>query len=173
MTKRPAADEFAEYYANYIDRVQNGDIVEILDTQISDFDSLLSGINESTALKIHQPYTWTIKQVVGHIIDVERVFSYRALRWASGDVRPIVGMEQNEWVDNTDWTSPTLNSLNQEFTFCRRANVSMFRRLNEKSWDGRGEADGNVMSARAAAYCMAGHVIHHSEIIRSRIRGDS
>ena len=171
MSKRPDVSEYAEYYSTYIDRVPDGNIVKFLESQISSFKSLLGNIDEETSLQIHEPYTWTIKQVVGHMIDVERVFAYRALRWASGDSHPITGMEQNEWVDNSDWTSPTLASLTDELSSCRQANVHMFRRLNEDAWDRRGEADGNVMSVRAAAYCLAGHIIHHADIVRSRIQG--
>lgn len=165
---RPAENEYAEYYAGYIGRVPDGDIVEILESQIADFRSLLDGIAEADACVLHEPYTWTIKQAVGHMIDTERVFSYRGLRWASGDSTPIPGFEQNEWVDATDWGSPTLAQLVDELEHCRRANVCMFRRLKPEAWDGGGPADGKKMTTRAVAYCLAGHIIHHTEIIKKR-----
>ena len=166
---RPAETEYAEYYSGYVSRVPDGDIVDILDSQVVEFRGVLDAIAEPDACVLHEPYTWTIKQVAGHMIDTERVFAYRALRWASGDSTPIPGFEQNEWVDATDWESPALSQLVDELESCRRANVSMFRRLKPEAWEGRGTADGKEMTTRAAAYCLAGHIIHHTEIIRKRI----
>lgn len=168
-TTRPTADEHDEYYSAYTGRVPEGRITDLMDSQIAEFRAVLDRVSESDAGVLHDPYTWTIKQVVGHMIDVERVFSYRALRWASGDHRPIIGMDQNPWVDNTDYETPSLASLVDELELCRRANICLFRRLKETAWDERGEADGNVMTVRAAAYCLVGHISHHLEIIATRV----
>ena len=169
MTK-PADTEYAPYYGNYVSRVPDGDIVGTLTDQVSYFRGVLDDVAEADACVLHEPYTWTIKQAVGHMIDVERVFAYRALHWASADQRPLTGMEQNDWVEATDWQTPTLAELAEELELCRRANVCMFRRLNEEAWSRGGEADGNFMTVRGAAYCLAGHIIHHTEIIKTRTR---
>ena len=168
---RPKDTEYNSYYGGYIDRAPDGDIVEILDAQVAFFRDALEVIAEADACILHEPYTWTIKQAVGHMIDVERVFAYRALRWSSGDLRPIPGMEQDQWVEETDWQSPTLLQLAEELELCRRANVCMFRRLKDEAWDRGGDADGNFMTVRGAAYCMAGHIIHHTEIVKQRVAG--
>ena len=169
MTTRPQKQEFADYYGSYIDRVPDGDLIEILESQLAYVRNLLDTVGESNATVVHAPYAWTIKQVIGHIIDVERVFSYRALRWASADARPMIGMEQDDWIANTDWATPSLASLRDEFLHCRESNLLMFRRLAPKSWGLGGEADGSFMTVRAAAYCMVGHIIHHGTIVESRI----
>lgn len=169
MTTRPQEKEFDPYYGAYINRVHEGNLIEILESQLAYLRSLLGPISESDALLVHAPYAWTIKQVVGHLIDVERVFSYRVLRWASADSRPIIGMEQDDWVANTDWATPSLSSLLDELLLCREANLLMLKRLAPEAWSRGGEADGNFMSVRAAAYCMAGHVIHHGTIIEARL----
>ena len=169
MTPRPQENEFAEYYGRYINRVPEGDLVEILESQLTYVKSLLNNVGESDSNVVHPPYTWTIRQVVGHIIDVERVFAYRALRWASADSRSIIGMEQDDWVANTDWSTPSLSSLRDEFLLCREANLHMFKRLAPESWNRGGQADGGFMTVRAAAHCMAGHLIHHGIIIESRL----
>lgn len=171
LIARPAKNEYAKYYGTYIDRVPDGNIIEQLDSQIAKFRNVLDRIDEDEASVLHEPYTWTIKQVVGHLIDVERVFGYRALRFASGDDRPILGMEQNPWVDNTDYETPTLAVLTDELEYSRRANLSFFKRLKQDGWDRKGAADGNEMTVRAVAYCLVGHIIHHLEIVKSRLAG--
>lgn len=165
----PTESEHAEYFGLYIGRVPTGDILEHLQRQIAEFRGVLDSIDEPTAGILHGTYTWTIKQVVGHLIDVERVFGYRALRFASGDERPILGMEQNPWVQNTDYDSPTLSSLVDELEYSRRANLSFFKRIKLEAWDRRGVVDGNEMTVRAVAYCLVGHIIHHLDIIHRRI----
>lgn len=168
--KRPELTEHLEYFSLYIDRVPDGPIVDLMESQISNFRDVLDPIDESSANVLHAPYTWTIKQVVGHLIDVERVFAYRALRFASNDLRPILGMEQNDWVDNTDYESPSLRLLCDELEACRRANLFLFKRLKPDCWDLGGKADGNHMTVRAAAYCLVGHITHHLDIIKSRLQ---
>ena len=167
---RPPTDgEYAEYFGLYIGRVPDGDIVQFLELQTGQFQEVLGSIDEQTASVLHAPYTWTIKQVVGHLIDVERVFGYRALRFASGDERPILGMEQDSWVAHTDYVTPTLAALTEELGYSRRANHCFFKRIEAEAWDRKGTADGNEMTVRALAYCLVGHVTHHLEIIKSRL----
>lgn len=168
-TARPQASEYAKYYGAYIGLVPDGDIVIQLDNQIDEFRGVLDKIPAADANVLHAPYTWTIKQVVGHLVDVERVFGYRALRFASNDMRPIVGMEQDDWVANTDYETPTLVALVDELEFSRRANVRFFKRLSPESWDRQASADDNEMSVRAIAYCLVGHITHHLEIIKKRV----
>jgi hypothetical protein len=169
---RPPTDsEYAEFYGLYIGRVPDGDIVEFLELQLEQFQAVLGSIDEQSASVIHDPYTWTIKQVVGHLIDAERVFGYRALRFASGDDRAIPGMEQNAWVENSDYVTPTLSALVDELAYSRRANLCFFKRLRADAWDRKGTADGKEMTVRAIAYCLVGHITHHLEIIKSRIGG--
>ncbi len=167
---RPPTDsEYAEYYGLYIGRVPDGDIVEYLEMQTGQFREVLGAIDEQAAGIVHPPYTWTIKQVVGHLIDGERVFGYRALRFASGDERPILGMEQDSWVAHTDYVTPTLAELTEELRYSRLANLCFFKRIEAEAWDRRGTADGKEMTVRALAYCLVGHVTHHLEIIKSRL----
>lgn len=165
----PTESEYAEYFGLYIGRVPDGDIVEYLELQCRQFQDVLGSIDEKTAGIVHAPYTWTIKQVVGHLIDVERVFGYRALRFASGDERPIIGMEQDSWVAHTDYVTPTLAALTEELRYSRLANHCFFKRIEPEAWDRTGTADDKEISVRAIAYCLVGHLTHHLEIIKSRI----
>ena len=166
---KPLAAEYAEYYGLYIDRVPNGDILELLESQIADFTGLLSAASEEQAGVLHSPYTWTIKQVVGHMIDVEKVFGYRAHRFACNDLRPILGMEQNDFVDSLDYESPLLSDMVVELKCSRRSNLYFLKRIPETAWSRMGTADGNVISVRACAFILVGHVIHHLEIIKKRL----
>jgi len=166
---RPDSSEFAEYYGPYIDRVPNGNIIEVMLAQIDEFSSALDGISKEQASVMHEPYTWTIKQVVGHLIDVEKVFGYRAHRFACNDLRPILGMEQNDFVDNLEYDLPLLSDMAIELKCTRRSNTLFLKRLPGEAWDRQGTADGNTVSVRAIAYILVGHVTHHLEIIKKRI----
>ena len=166
---RPSAAEYAEYYGLYIKRVPDGDILTLLENQIAEFTGALSAVTEAQAGVLHTPYTWTIKQVVGHLIDVEKVFGYRAHRFACNDLRPIIGMEQNDFVDNLDYKSTPLSDLVIELKCSRRSNLYFLKRIPPTAWSRTGTADGKTMSVRAIAYCLVGHVTHHLEIIEKRL----
>jgi hypothetical protein len=167
----PATDEYAEYYGNYIKLVPDGNIIDLMESQIQEMRDVLGSINEDEASVFHEPYTWTIKQVVGHMIDVERVFGYRALRFGCRDLRPILGMEQNPWVENTDYETPQIAALLEELEYSRLANLCFFKRLKPDAWGLRGVADGKEVTVRAIAYILVGHIIHHLDIIKKRVAG--
>ncbi len=166
---RPASSEYFEYYGRYIDRVPEGDILELLENQIAEFAGVLDSVTVEQACVLHEPYTWTIKQVVGHLIDVEKVFGYRAHRFACNDLRPILGMEQNVFVNGLDYDAPLLSDMTIELKCTRRSNCYFLKRIPEKAWSLMGTADGNVLSVRAIAYALVGHIIHHLEIIKKRL----
>ncbi len=166
---RPATSEYADYYGRYIDRVADGDILQILEKQISELTDVLNSVSEQQSGVLHGSYTWTIKQVVGHLIDVEKVFGYRAHRFACNDLRPILGMEQNDFVDGLDYESPLLSDMVVELKCSRRSNCYFFKRIPDLAWSLTGTADGNVISVRAIAYILVGHMIHHLEIVRKRL----
>jgi hypothetical protein len=166
---RPDLSEFAEYFGLYIDRVPQGNITDMMLGQIDEFKHVLGGISDEQASVIHEPYSWTIKQVVGHLIDVEKVFGYRGHRFACNDLRPILGMEQNDFVENLDYDLSRLSDMAIELQCTRRSNTLFFKRLPAKAWDRQGAADGNAISVRAIAYILVGHVTHHLEIIKQRV----
>ena len=168
----PQADEFDPYFAGYISRV-SGDALYILDEQRTVIRNSLTSIDEPQACILHEPYTWTIKQVVGHLIDVERIFGCRALRFAVRDPQPLPGMDQDLYVERLNYEDVTLIALAEELDGLRQSHVQLFRRVPQETWDYRGIADGQEMSVRAIAYVMAGHVIHHLTIVNQRIRQSS
>lgn len=165
----PAADEHHEYYSTYIRLVPQGDLVEVLEKQVAGIHDVFDNVSAEDASCLHSPYTWTIKQVVGHLIDCERIFGNRLHRFASGDEQPLPGMDQNPYVAYNDYETPSLSSLVDELEFCRRANVLLLRRIKPDAWNNRGVADGNPISVRALAYILAGHIIYHLKIVRKRL----
>ena len=158
----PQTDEYAPYYGTYIGRVPEGsDIFSLLSIQPDELHVLLQNISDDEAGTSPAPGEWSIKEVLGHICDTERIFGYRALRVARGDTTPLPGFEQDDYVKSTDFNARTIADLLEEFALQRRANMLGFKPLTEAETVRRGTASGNPVSVRALLYMMAGHVIHH------------
>lgn len=162
MTIRPQEHEYAAFYAGYVNRVpDDADIIALLSSQPDELTALLADVTDEAASIRPAPTEWSIKEVIGHVADTERVFAYRALCIARGDTTPLPGFDQDEYVAGTDFNTRTLAGLLNEFTLQRRANVVLVASLTEDETARMGTASGNPISARALIYCMAGHVMHH------------
>lgn len=168
LSNRPEATEYAPDYGGYISRVAHGNIIEILGHQIETTVALLHGLSDSQGKSRYAPEKWSIKEVIGHLIDSERVFGYRALRFARNDQTPLSGFEQNDYVREAAFDEQSLSDLASEFEHVRRANLHLLRGLKAEAWDRRGEANGNTASVRALVYIIAGHELHHVDIIRTK-----
>ena len=167
-TIRPGTDEYPHYMAEYVGRVPEGDIVDILSRQISETMSLLNSIPESRASYRYQPEKWSIKQVVGHMGDAERVFSYRALRFSRGDTTPVEGFDENTYVANSPFERASLANLMNELEHIRRATIHLFANLDAEAMELRGVANGLGVSVRGLAFIIAGHENHHLNTLRAR-----
>ena len=165
---RPEKNEYAPYYDRYVSLIPDADVVATLERQIEDTIALLRGVGEERAGHRYEPGKWSIKQVVGHMIDTERIFAYRALAIARGEQQPLPGMDQNEYMAGADFDARTLADLAEEFSHVRRANVLMLRGLSEDAWSRRGVASDNEVTVRAIAYIIAGHEAHHVQVLRTR-----
>ncbi len=168
-TDRPDASEYAPYYGKYIALVPDGDILPLLEGQIQDVQSLLRGLSDAEARTHHAPYTWSVKDVVGHLVDGERVFGYRALRFARGDATPLPGFDENAYARTAAYDAYPLPELLAEFESLRRSHVWLFRHLTEEAWVRQGVANEARVSVRALAWILAGHVQHHLTILRKRL----
>ena len=166
---RPKTTEYPEYFAPYIVCVPDGELFEMLEEQIMSVRTALKTISDEEASRLHEPYTWTIKQVVGHLIDAEKLFGWRAHRFGSGDQTPLPGMDQNLYVESIDYAKTTLPQLVDEFEFTRRSNMSFLRRLPADAWNLQGTASGNSITVRALAWILVGHIIHHMGIVKKRV----
>lgn len=172
MLSRPADTEYASYYGGYVNCVEGDDVLAVLRRQLVDSIALYGGISEEKANTAYEPGKWTIKQLLSHIIDGERVFAYRALRFSRGDATPIEGFDQDPYVENARLDNVRFDLLVDEFEHLRASTVLMLERLDEAGWLCRGEASGNEVSVRALAFIIAGHEIHHTRILRERYLGE-
>lgn len=163
--KRPGDDEFLPYYAHYVSLVGDGDVIGALESQITDTAALLRKIPEDRGAYRYAAGKWSIKEVVGHLIDAERIFSNRALRFARGDSTPVPGFEQNDYVVAGSFDSYPLSELISEFEGVRSDSCFLYRHMSEEATTRRGTANGAEVSVRALAYITAGHELHHRQMI--------
>jgi hypothetical protein len=166
--RRPSPDEHAPYYERYIRQVPDGDLIATLEAQFSDTTALLRGVPEEQGDHAYAPGKWSIKEVVGHVSDTERIFSYRLLRAARGDATPLPGYDENTYVPAGVFAARTLASLVDEWTAVRGATLALLRGLPGEAWNRRGTANATPFSVRAVAWILAGHERHHAELLRTR-----
>ena len=163
---RPTPEEASPYYFTYIDLVPEGDVVDTLQTQRADIRDLLKHTSETQASARPAPGEWSIKEVVAHLSDSERLFSFRALWFARGEQTPLPGMEPNPWVAITVSNTRAPSDLLTEFDHVRAASLALFANLDEAAWERQGTASGKIMSVRALAWIVAGHERHHNRSLR-------
>jgi hypothetical protein len=165
---KPNSDEYAPYYEKYVSLIAPGDIIATLEQQLSSTLEVLRGIDESRGGNRYAPDKWSIKELIGHLIDSERIFSYRALRFARNDQTPLPGYEQDDYVRDANFDDQSLNDLATEFEYVRRSSIQLFKSFPEDAWLRRGSANDNEVSVRGLAFIIAGHVLHHVEILKTR-----
>jgi hypothetical protein len=165
---RPDTTEYAPYYHKYVSLVSESDILTRLSRQLDETLALLESISESQADYRYAPDKWSIKELVGHLIDTERIFAYRALRFARNDNTPLQGFDQDDYIRGASFNDCAMSDLASEFAHVRRSSLSLFKHLSEEAWKRKGAANDSEVSVRALAYIIAGHELHHMEILRSR-----
>lgn len=165
---RPEQSEYAPYYEKYVSLVPQGDVTATLSRQLENTLALLRSINEEQANSRYAEGKWSIKELVGHIIDSERIFGYRALRFARNDQTPLPGYEQDDYINNARFGECSLSDLAEEFEHVRKANLCLFRQFDDEMWQRQGEANEQMVSVRALAHIIAGHETHHMQILRTQ-----
>jgi uncharacterized damage-inducible protein DinB len=163
--KRPEPTEYADFYANYMSKVPGSDVLGVLESQRLQMLQLFAGRSERDGSFRYAPDKWTVKEVLGHITDTERIFTYRALRIARGDQTPLPGFEQDDFVKNGGFGERTLAGLADEFALVRAASIALFRSFPEEAWARRGVASQKEVTVRALAFITAGHQMHHRVIL--------
>jgi hypothetical protein len=166
LIARPDASEHAPYFSRYISLVADGDVLGTLATQIGGTLAELRKVSEADSLKRYAPGKWSMREVLGHMIDTERIFAYRALHIARGDRKDLPGFEQDDYVAAAQFDRRPWAGLLEEFDAVRKSSLLMFRGLDDEAWTRQGVANGNAMSVRAAAYIIAGHELHHMRVLR-------
>jgi hypothetical protein len=168
MTEKPQAGEYASFYEKYVALVSSADIVSVLEAQRLQTAQLLAACSERDGNFRYAPDKWTMKEVIGHLSDSERIFSYRALRIARADPTPLSGFEQDDYVRTSGCARRLLREIAEEFAAVRGASVALFRSLDQDAWSRRGTANKNEVTVRALAFITAGHELHHRRILEER-----
>ncbi len=165
---KPKKEEFSQYYEGYISLINETDLIGVMSSQTAELQEILGTLPEEKGTFTYQDGKWTIKEVLSHLIDGERMFAYRIFRIARGDKTPIEGFEQDGYIENSHANSRTFADLTGEISQLRNANLHLFRNLNEQDWLRTGTANNAEISVRALAFIMAGHIRHHVAILKDR-----
>jgi hypothetical protein len=168
---RPEPSEYGPAFGRYIDLVQDENIHRALEGQFEEMISFLKTIHELEGNQRHAPYTWSVKEVVGHIADTERIFGTRALRFARADQTPLPGFDENDYARAAEFDHCKLSDLVAELESLRLSHIWMFRNLTGEAWLRTGVASQTTLSVRALAYAIVGHTKHHFDILRRRLAG--
>ncbi|MGD2067376.1 MAG: DinB family protein [Gemmatimonadota bacterium] len=166
--RRPGPDEHARFYDGYLERVPDGDIVATLESQLGRFRALLESVPADRETFAYADGKWTVREVVGHVVDCERMLAYRVLHVARRDPAPLPDMDQEVWADGSNAASRSLRSLALELEAVRAATVELLEGLDDAAWDRRGVASSWEVSVRALAWIAAGHAEHHLRILVER-----
>lgn len=171
MTKsetRPHPDEYAGYFGRYVANVPDGDVASFLESQGAATQKLLASLGEEKAGYRYEPDKWSIKQVIGHVTDAERVFAYRLVAIARGEQQSLPGFEENDYVANGNFDSHSLAELAEALAATRRATLALVRSLDDEALNRRGMANNTPVTARAIVWITAGHERHHLNVLRDR-----
>ena len=168
LIPKPDVSEHAPYYSRYVDLVADGDILGTLAGQIRSTLAALRRVSEADSLKRYAAGKWSVREVLGHLIDTERIFAYRALRFARNDATALPGFEQDDYIPAAQFDRRPWADLLEEFAAVRQSNLLMWRGLTSEAWLRQGVASGNPVSVRALAYIMAGHELHHMRVLREK-----
>jgi len=166
--QKPDATEFDAYYNKYVSLVTEPDLIRVLEEQPNELSALLGKLEEDKGKFAYAEGKWTIKEVISHLIDGERIFAYRVLRISRGDETPIEGFEQDGYIENSYANERSFDDLLSEFKLQREANLRLLNNLRDDSWKRMGTASGKPISARALGFIMAGHIRHHIGILKAR-----
>ena len=163
---RPQTAEYPIWAEKYISLVE-GDVMDLLKRQASEFPDFINSLVEKADFA-YAPGKWTIKQLIGHIIDTERILVYRLTCFARGENHALPGFEEDDYVAHAHFEDRSLLSLSEEFALLRKANLYLFNSLNEKEMSRSGTASERQISVRALLFVIPGHIIHHTQVIKSR-----
>lgn len=168
MLMRPNANEYPHYFESYINEVPEGEVSAFLEQQIEDAYRQFGNLSEEQGLYRYAEGKWSIKEVLGHITDTERIMSYRLLRIARGDTTPLPEFSEELFVNNANFDNRSIEDLLDDFTSVRSSTLSLISHLSDEAWLRIGTFSGQQGSARALAFIVAGHALHHFNVIRER-----
>jgi hypothetical protein len=165
---RPKEDEYHPFFHDYVTLVPEADVLSALEAQLPEVSRVRALVPEHSETFAYAPGKWTIRELVGHVGDGERVFGFRAFSFSRFDSNPLPGFDENDYVANAGFNALPLAALLEDFALQRRLNLRMLRGLSDAQWAGAGTANGHAVTVRALAFIMAGHVRHHLGMLRDR-----
>jgi hypothetical protein len=165
MNQRPASTEYAPYFEKYVKLVPEGDLLQLLSQQIKETTDLVRNITDAQGEYRYAPGKWSLKEVIGHMSDTERVMSYRLLRFARGDQTPLMGFDQDIYVNGAAFELHSVQDLLEELTAVRQATLYLLHGLTDEAWGRTGPVNNNEVTVKSLAYIIAGHELHHRKII--------
>ena len=166
--ERPRDTEFAPFYAGYVSLVPEGEVLDVLAAQPGEVGRLAASVPQARETHRYGPGKWSVREVLGHVTDGERVFGYRAFCISRGEQAPLPGFDEQDYVRTSGFDARPLAEIAREFALLREVNLGVLRRLSDTDWDRMGTASGTPVSVRALAYILGGHVRHHLGILRDR-----
>lgn len=168
MLQHPNESEYPEYYKPYVSLVPEGDLLTILKDNLDQITELFAAISEENSLFRYAENKWSIKEVLGHITDTERIMSYRLLRVGRGDKTALAGFDENFYVKGAQTDRLPLKAILEDFIATRKGTITLIQNMPETAWTNKGIANGTEITPRAIAYIIAGHETHHRNIITER-----
>ena len=165
---RPDSNDYGSWYAGYVSLVPEEDVLSAIETQSSETQKLLASLDDAHAAHRYAEGKWSIKEVIGHITDAERVFGYRALCISRGEQQSLPGFDQDEYMRTAGFDAWKIGDLAEAYALGRRANIVFFRNLPEEAWTRRGTASNYPVSVNALAYIIVGHERHHVKVLREK-----
>lgn len=166
--KRPLPSEHPDYFKKYIDLVPGDNPIRVMEHQVLALQSMLSDLPEDKEDYAYEKGKWTLKEVIGHIIDTERIMAYRALVIARGEKKPLPGFEPDEYMQHSRFSKRSLYDLCHEFGHMRGSHIALFKSFDEEAMSRVGTANNWEMSVRSIIFTIAGHELHHVKMIREK-----
>jgi hypothetical protein len=164
----PSSTEYAHFYAGYVSLTPKGNIIHTLSEQMHELYTLINTVPGDIAIFAYQDGKWTLKEVIGHMIETERMFSFRAMAISRGDSAPLPGMDQDEYMEGNNYNSRTLADLSNEYLAVRVSTLHLLKTMTKEMIDRQGNASGTNVTVRALAFIIAGHERHHVNVVREK-----
>lgn len=163
-----ATTDYGSFFAGYVSNVPEDDVLSAVEQQSSETQRLIASLDDARASYRYAEGKWSVKQVIGHVTDAERVFGYRALCISRGDKNSLPGFDEQEYMRLANFDDWRIGDLAESYALVRRSNIVMFRNLPDEAWDRRGIANNSGITVRALAYVIVGHERHHLKVLRQR-----
>ncbi|MEG8946247.1 DinB family protein [Rosettibacter firmus] len=165
---KPGENEYAQYYKSYVDLISSENIIEVLEKQLNETEEFFKSIDEEKSNYRYAENKWSIKEVLGHLVDSERIFACRALRVSRSDPNQLVTFDENLFIQESNYSSISFKDILDEFILLRKSTIMMFKGMTDEMMLRKGIINGIDITVRAIAYIIAGHTLHHLNVIKER-----